>query len=52
MCKPVDGYRDGVTCEICGKHIKGVTPDGHENAKVYHMYCLKEQTKHLREGSR
>lgn len=34
-------------CGLCGKPTKG---DLHPNADVYHMPCMMEHTKHLREG--
>lgn len=38
--------KPGTHCGICGKPIKGKPSPG---ADVYHMSCMMEATKHLRE---
>ncbi|MHA2265615.1 MAG: hypothetical protein ACXAEN_24755 [Candidatus Thorarchaeota archaeon] len=38
--------KPGTHCGICGKPTKG---DPHPGADVYHLHCIMEATKHLRE---
>ena len=44
----VGSVKPGTHCGVCGEPMEG---DPRPGADVYHMTCLEEITKHLREGS-